>query len=212
MTWIIIALVALWILTLFSGFVLIGALRTIAILQWRLENLQAITPSRVGRAGLKLGKKAADFTLPDLKGQKTSLHDFVGKKVLLVFMQPGCGPCNGVIYDLNRFQESNPISTLIIQRGNPNEVRKWAEEKRARFPIVIQEKDEISRQYEIFATPFAFLISERGIIKSKGVINDGKQIRLLVSGKQILDGSEQGEKNSDELKQEPIAGGQLTVS
>src|SRR5712692_8913956 len=95
------AFVALWLLTLFIGFVLIGALRTLAVVQWRLENLITVMPSRVGRAGLKLGKKAPDFTLPNMNGQRVSLHDFAGEKLLLVFMQPACGPCSGVVSDLN---------------------------------------------------------------------------------------------------------------
>jgi methylamine dehydrogenase accessory protein MauD len=197
------AFVALWLLTLFIGFVLIGALRTLAVVQWRLENLIAVMPSRVGRAGLKLGKKAPDFTLPNMNGQRVSLHDFAGKKLLLVFMQPGCGPCNGVVSDLSAFQEKKPISILVVQKGNADEVRKWAHEKEVRFPVALQEKDEISRKYETFATPFAFLVNESGIIESKGVINNGKHIQLLLSGRRVLDGSEQSDKETDVSQEDP---------
>ncbi len=40
----------LWIVVLFLGFVLWGALRALALLRWRLDELEAITPKRIGRS------------------------------------------------------------------------------------------------------------------------------------------------------------------
>ncbi len=53
-----------WVLLALIGFLLLGALRAMGVLSWRLEQLEATTPSRLGRDGLKVGKKAPDFTLP----------------------------------------------------------------------------------------------------------------------------------------------------
>jgi hypothetical protein len=58
----------LWVVVLFLGFLLLGALRAVALLRWRLEQLEATTPSRLGRSGLRIGKKAPDFTLPGISG------------------------------------------------------------------------------------------------------------------------------------------------
>src|SRR5262245_3876033 len=85
--------VVLWLIVLLLGFLLLGALRGLGMLRWRLDQLEATTPSRLGRSGLKPGKKAPAFTLPAVAGGEISLHDFAGRKVLLVFMQPDCGPC-----------------------------------------------------------------------------------------------------------------------
>ena len=63
-----IASVLLWVAVLLLGFLLLGALRALGLLRWRLEQLEAITPSHVGRSGLKPGKKAPDFTLPSVAG------------------------------------------------------------------------------------------------------------------------------------------------
>src|SRR5262249_48158887 len=94
--WWLLSYVALWLVVLFLGFLLLGALRALGLLRWRLEQLQAITPSRTGRSGLKSGKKAPDFTLPSVCGDKVSLHDFAGRRVFLVFTQSGCKPCHGI--------------------------------------------------------------------------------------------------------------------
>ena len=66
--WWLLSYVILWLALLFLGFLLLGALRALALLRWRLEQLEAITPTRVGRSGLKPGKKAPDFTLPSVAG------------------------------------------------------------------------------------------------------------------------------------------------
>jgi len=57
-TWILISNVALWAGGLVLGFLLLGTLRTLGRVSWRLEQLEATTPTRVGRDGLKVGQKA----------------------------------------------------------------------------------------------------------------------------------------------------------
>ena len=91
----------LWIVAAFLGFLLLGTLRVIGLLKWRLVQLESTTPSRMNRNGIKPGKKAPDFTLPDTNGVEVSLHDFVGRKVLVVFTQSGCGPCHAIMPELD---------------------------------------------------------------------------------------------------------------
>ena len=66
--WWLISFIALWLVALSLGFLLLGALRALGLLRWRLEQLEAITPTRVGRGGLRPGKKAPDFSLPAVAG------------------------------------------------------------------------------------------------------------------------------------------------
>jgi hypothetical protein len=84
--WWLVSYVALWLVVLSLGFLLLGALRALGLLRWRLEQLEATTPSRIG---LKPGKKAPDFTLPCVAGGEISLHDRAGRRVFLVFTQSG---------------------------------------------------------------------------------------------------------------------------
>ena len=44
--WWLVSYVALWLVVLFLGFLLLGALRALGLLRWRLEQLEATTPSR----------------------------------------------------------------------------------------------------------------------------------------------------------------------
>jgi peroxiredoxin len=175
----IIALVAM---VLLLGFLVLGALRALGLVNWRLDQLELTRPSRLGRDGLKAGKKAPDFTLPCATGGEVALHDFAGHKVLLVFTQSGCGPCHDMAAEFNRVQAKGECHVLVVNNGEPDESREWAAEIQAQFPILMQEKFSVAKRYEIFATPFAFLIDEQGIIASSGIVGSAQYLGYVLTG------------------------------
>ena len=82
-TFLLICVTALWVTVRFLGFLLLGAVRALGLLSWRLQELGATMPKRLGRDGLKPGRKAPDFTLPSVEGKEISLHEFGGRKLLV---------------------------------------------------------------------------------------------------------------------------------
>jgi methylamine dehydrogenase accessory protein MauD len=173
--------ILLWAALLFLGFLLLGTLRALGLLKWRLEQLEVTMPSRLGRSGLKVGKKAPDFTLRSVGGTEVSLHDFAGLKVFLVFTQAGCGPCQQIMPELNRLGGQD-VQVLVLNKGEAEETGKWAADLRLRFPVLIQDGLDISKKYEAFATPFAFLINEKGVVASRGIISNTQHIAYVLSG------------------------------
>jgi methylamine dehydrogenase accessory protein MauD len=164
------------------AFLVLGTLRALGVLNWRLDQMEITRPSRLGREGLKVGKKAPDFTLPSVAGGEVSLRDFCGRKLLLVFTQAGCGPCHEIAPELNRLQAKGEHQVLVVNNGEPDETREWAAEVHARFPVLMQEKFSLSKRYEIFATPFAFLIDETGTIASNGIVGSAQYLGYVLSG------------------------------
>jgi methylamine dehydrogenase accessory protein MauD len=174
--------VVMWVAILLLGFLLLGALRALGLLRWRLEQLEATTPSRMGRGGLRAGRKAPDFTLPCVAGGDVSLHDFAGRRVFLVFTQSGCKPCHRVVPELNKLLRGGDAQVLVVNNGELETTRQWAGEAGACFPVLVQEQFSVAKRYEMYATPFAFLIDERGVIASKGIINNGQHIGFVLAG------------------------------
>jgi methylamine dehydrogenase accessory protein MauD len=179
--WWSVSLIALWLTVPLMGFLLLGALRSLALLRWRLDQFEATNPRRIGRDGLKPGTRAPDFRLPGVAGMEVALSDFAGRRVLLAFMQDGCSPCHKALPELDRLHRDG-LAVLVVNSGEPEATRRWAAGAGVRVPILIQEKFELSRRYEVFATPFAFLIDERGVIASKGLINNRQHIEFVLSG------------------------------
>jgi methylamine dehydrogenase accessory protein MauD len=184
--------IALWLVVLALAFVLLGTLRCHGLLDWRLTQLEATTPSRIGRSGLKPGAKAPDFTLPNVTRGEVSLGAFAGRKVLLVFVQTGCAPCHAIAPELNRFAARNEsIQLLVINNATMDEARKYACEVNAQFPVLVQEKWSLSKRYEVFATPYGFLIDEQGHVAAKGIVASKEHIGYLlasVASRKAIDG------------------------
>jgi peroxiredoxin len=163
----------------------------------------SLARSRIKRDGLKAGTVAPDFRLPRLDGGELSIYELRGKRVLLVFSDPHCGPCNALAPHLEKFHQENchspvasathpgttgrpltpslspsqgervsegrvrgtpPITVVMISRGEPKQNRAKVKEHGLTFPVVLQQRWEISRLYAMFATPIAYLVGEDGVI------------------------------------------------
>jgi methylamine dehydrogenase accessory protein MauD len=179
-TFLIVSNVALWGVVIVVGFLLLGTLRALGLVQWRLDQLEATRPSRINRDGLKPGRKAPGFTLPRVDGGECSLDDYAGGRVLLVFVQANCQPCHEIAPALNRLQRSGELEVLAINSAKPDEAQDWAAEVHAGFPVLVQDRLEISKKYQVFATPFAFVIDERGVIASSGIVTSRQQVRFVL--------------------------------
>ena len=76
----------------------------------RLPGERALAESRIEREGLKAGTPAPGFRLRDLNGRTVSLGDYRGRKVLLVFTDPHCGPCDQIAPELARMHRQHDVT------------------------------------------------------------------------------------------------------
>ncbi|MBV8345065.1 MAG: TlpA family protein disulfide reductase, partial [Candidatus Eremiobacteraeota bacterium] len=151
----------------------------------KLSSERSLTESRIERNGLPAGTPAPSFNLPDLQGRLISLEAYRGRRVLLVFSDPHCGPCDELAPDLVRLHrewEDQGLDLVLVGRGRADENREKAEQHSFLFPVVLQEKWNLSKQYGIFATPVAFLIDENGIIAKDVAVGRDAILALADSG------------------------------
>jgi peroxiredoxin len=133
-----------------------------------LPSERSLADSRIQREGLKAGTVAPSFSLPDLDGDTVSLEQYRGRRLLLIFSDPHCGPCDALARKLagvRHEHQENGLALLMVSRGALEDNRRKAFEHAIEFPIVIQPGWRISKQYGIFAMPVAFLIDEKGVIE-----------------------------------------------
>lgn len=160
----------------------------------RLPGERPLSASRIEREGLKAGTPAPSFSLPDIHGGATRLEDFRGRRVLLVFTDPHCGPCDQLAPELVRLHREHGDkgpAIVLVGRGTPEENRRKAEQHGFEFPVVIQDGWKLSKAYGIFAMPAAFIIDERGVIASDVGVGADKILALadeaLAGGKESED-------------------------
>ena len=125
----------------------------------------SLARSRLNRNGLKAGTRAPEFRLPRVGGGELSLTDLRGERVLLVFSDPNCGPCDELAPHLQELHLQRPdLQVLVISRRDAEATGAKAAALGLEFPIVMQRQWEISLEYGMFATPIGYLIDERGIV------------------------------------------------
>jgi peroxiredoxin len=174
---------------------LVHLLRQNGRLLVRLEALEAtlaeggsVAPSENGTPvhqaeGLPVGSPAPEFGLPGLHGETLTLEALrsSGKPVMLLFTDPGCGPCNALLPEVGRWQEEHAqkLTLSLISRGDPEENKTKAQEHGLKN-VVLQKDWEVSASYEVRGTPSAVLVAPDGKVASP-VAGGAEGIRGLLS-------------------------------
>ena len=128
---------------------------------------RSLTNSRINRNGLPAGTPAPPFRLPRLDGGELSLEEYRGRRVLLVFSSPDCGPCQVLAPKLDELARATPgVPVVMVSRGTGEANRGTMEKYKVSFPVVLQHHWEVSREYGRFVTPMAYLIDEQGVLAS----------------------------------------------
>jgi peroxiredoxin len=137
--------------------------------------------SKIKRDGLEAGARAPEFTLPRVDGGELSLKQYLGQKVLLVFSDPACGPCQQLAPKLENFHRRGDVQVLMISRGDTEANREKVAEHGLTFPVVLQRHWEISRAYGMFATPVGYLIDEEGLLAASVAMGADSILKLTAA-------------------------------
>ena len=149
-------------------------------LEQAVDGLDPLKKSRLVRDGLKAGTVAPDFQLPRVGGTEVSLAQYKGRRVLLVFSDPKCGPCDELAPKLQQLRvQGAACDILMVSRGGVDANLHKMAEHGITFPVTLQEHWEISRLYGMFATPIAYLIDEEGIIAAPVAVGPDRILALL---------------------------------
>jgi peroxiredoxin len=167
-----------------------------------------LADSRLNRNGLQAGMLAPSFTLPRLEGGELSLEEYRGHRVLLVFSDPHCGPCDLLSRQLEQLHRQIPdVQVLMISRGEVEANRQKVRHHQLTFPVVLQRAWEISRLYAMFGTPIGYLIDEQGSIAADVAVGMGPILALL-SGAAAPPNGKAGKATPGRVKPEAVRRGE----
>ena len=112
--------------------------------------------------GLALGAAAPEFQLLDVRHRKTSLTALSDdhRPLMLVFTDPGCGPCLALMPRVGAWQRehSDELRIALISRGERDANLAHAREH-GLDDVLIQHDREVNERYEVNGTPSAVLVS-----------------------------------------------------
>jgi methylamine dehydrogenase accessory protein MauD len=120
-------------------------------------------------AGLPVGAPAPVFELSDLRHRRVALRDLIARErpAMLVFTDPGCGPCTALLPQIGVWQREHAESLTIalISRGERDTNLAHAREHEL-ADVLLQSDREIAERYQVSGTPSAVLIAADGSIAS----------------------------------------------
>jgi peroxiredoxin len=148
---------------------------------------RSLTDSKIKRDGLKAGTPAPEFRLPRLDGGELALSELRGKLVLLVFSSPNCGPCNTLAPEMEKVHRQLPrLEMVMISKEDPEANREKVKEHGLTFPVVLQKKWEVSRDYAFFGTPVGYLIDGTGVIVADAAVGTDAVLELATRARHLL--------------------------
>ena len=144
-----------------------------------------LTPNVVVRpleTGLPVGIPAPTFSLPDLLGETVTLARLCasGKRVLLIFSDPACRPCNALLPEIGRWRVEYPdLIVALITRGT-REANLTKATEHGLSHVLLQQGNEVAGTYGAQGTPSAVLVQSDGLVASP-LAGGASAIRILVA-------------------------------
>ncbi len=114
------------------------------------------------------GKEAPNLSFTDLDGNMSSLEQWQGKDVLVVFWATWCGPCQAEVPHLKKLRNEYPESELeIIAISNEAEstVKRFASKNGLNYKVTSVQKELPEPFNYVRGIPSMVFINEQGRIK-----------------------------------------------
>jgi peroxiredoxin len=143
------------------------------------KTTKSLDRSRLLRTGLNAGSTAPEFTLPSIDGSEVTLRSLLAKRVLLVFSDPDCAPCQVLAPKLEKIhRRARDLHVVMISRGDRDSNHVKRVEHQLTFPILLQRQWEISKAYGMFATPIGYLVGRDGVLTHDVAVGEEAILRL----------------------------------
>lgn len=118
-----------------------------------------------------VGKAAPEFQLSSLDGEPVKLSDYVGTNVVVLdFWATWCPPCRRGLPVVSRIALEKASSGVVFFAVNQGEddrkVRKFMEEHRLEFAVLMDRDQEVAKEYGVQGIPQTVIIGRDGKISS----------------------------------------------
>ncbi len=176
--------IVMWIVLLAIVVLQLALFRQIGVLHERILPLGALTIDK----GPKEGESAPTFNLLDLRRSPVALGGTnpSGLSTLLFFLSPTCPVCKKMLPILKslRNREGQHLRIVLSSDGEADEHTRFVESHGlGDFPYVLSQ--ELGMTYRVSKLPYAVLIDDAGVVRSKGLVNTREHLESLLEAREL---------------------------
>ena len=117
---------------------------------------------------IEVGKKAVEFTLSDVSGNKVSLADYSGKVVVLDFFADWCPPCRQEVPDFIELEKQygdKGFSMIGVALVDRNAAKTFSDKMGINYPVLVDDGNVSAAYGPIRSIPTTFVIDKEGRIR-----------------------------------------------
>jgi len=122
--------------------------------------------------GVEVGKKASDFEVELLNGEKVKLSDYFGKPIFLNFWATWCGPCVSEMPDIEKMKKEygDNLVVLLVNGGEEKEDVEFFINRMEYTSLVgLDKSGAILTKYNSMYIPLSVFIDKDGVIRERQV-------------------------------------------
>jgi peroxiredoxin Q/BCP len=132
---------------------------------------------------LEAGTKAPEFTLEDSEGNKVSLKDFKGKKVVLYFYPrdntPGCTRQALAFKNLYEDFKAKDVVVIGISKDSTASHVKFAQKNGLPFILLSDPETEVIQKYGVWQEKKMYGKTSMGVVRTTYVISENGKIEKV---------------------------------
>lgn len=116
-----------------------------------------------------VGRPAPDFALRSLGDANLRLSEHLGDVIIVNFWATWCGPCRQEMPLLDEIYGKYKLAGLTLLSINIDDTaeraREMARTLKVTYPVLFDERKEVSRAYEVGSMPVTVLIDREGVVR-----------------------------------------------
>jgi peroxiredoxin len=135
-------------------------------------------------SGMPASSVLNDFALPNLAGSFTTLSQWRGQRIALIFVHPACPYSRALLPKIAAAAsgDRDGITPVVISTGDVETNRALLGGKPVTFPVALQEEVELARLHRVVATPAAYLVGRDGVTEGPLLFGADSILVALAAG------------------------------
>lgn len=169
------ALLVLWVIVLFQGFVILGLLRT-------LRDLQVAVRSGRLPQRLPVGAEAPRFSGTDLRtGAEIDSAALIGRELIILFLSDGCSFCQRLADGTRQVRVEAGQTRIAVCQGGPREASVFVDLLADDVSVLADPDETLFSAFAISGTPSAVVVDRAGRISGSGGPRHSGELATLIS-------------------------------